>query len=306
VFFVISGFLITTLLLKEWSDTGRISLRDFYLRRLFRIFPACYVFLLVMAILNWTGSIQLRPNDLLCGFTYTINNHPDRSWSVGHLWSLSVEEQFYIMWPMVLYFFGRLTGFRVALGVFLAAPLFRMTMLLFIPASRNLLGSFFPTIADAIAAGCMLAYLQTDLSRSQKYRAFISSWRFSGLVLGILVLAYPISTKLSMLVEQSLLNLAIAICIHRCVLIPDDWIGRILNSRGFSAAGVLSYSLYLWQQPFINRESSAIMQSFPANVLLAMAAAVLSYRLVEKPFLKLKKRFERDKTQASPPAASVA
>ncbi len=145
VFFVISGFLITTLLVREWSDTGRISLTNFYLRRLFRIFPACYLFLSVMAIISATGYIELRPHDLLCGFTYTMNNHVDRSWYVGHLWSLSVEEQFYILWPVVLYFTGIRTGLRVALGVFLAAPLFRIGMLLLFPSTQFLIGTFFPS-----------------------------------------------------------------------------------------------------------------------------------------------------------------
>ncbi len=299
VFFVISGFLITTLLVREWSDTGRISLTNFYLRRLFRIFPACYLFLSVMAIISATGYIELRPHDLLCGFTYTMNNHVDRSWYVGHLWSLSVEEQFYILWPVVLYFTGIRTGLRVALGVFLAAPLFRIGMLLLFPSTQFLIGTFFPTIADAIATGCILAFVQGDLSRNPKYLTFISSWRFSGVVLAVLVLIYPISTKLSMLVEQSLLNLAIALCIHRCVLLPSSQLGRILNSRALGSVGVLSYSLYLWQQPFINRGSTAAMTSFPANIALAFAAAVLSYSLVERPFLKLKQRFESVTTKLS-------
>ncbi len=119
------------------------------------------------------------------------------------------------------------------------------------------------------------------------------------MVLAVLVLIYPISTKLSMLVEQSLLNLAIALCIHRCVLLPSSQLGRILNSRALGSVGVLSYSLYLWQQPFINRGSTAAMTSFPANIALAFAAAVLSYSLVERPFLKLKQRFESVTTKLS-------
>src|SRR3990167_1137108 len=86
------------------------------------------------------------------------------------------------------------------------------------------------------------------------------------------------------------MNLAIALCIDRCVRFPSDWLGRLLNSRPFEFIGVLSYSLYLWQQPFLYRHSTWIGASFPQNVILAFAAALGSYYLIEKPFLKLKER----------------
>ena len=92
VFFIISGFLITSLLLKEMAKTGRISLRDFYMRCVLRIFPAFYTFLLVVFALSVAAIIQLRPRDLLFALTYLMNFHFDHSWQVGHLWSLAVEE----------------------------------------------------------------------------------------------------------------------------------------------------------------------------------------------------------------------
>lgn len=87
-----------------------------------------------------------------------------------------------------------------------------------------------------------------------------------------------------------LVNLGIAFLIHRSVVMYTDPIGKVLNLPPVRFIGVLSYSLYLWQQPFLNRESQSWFCAFPQNVLLAFGAALLSYYLVEKPFLNLRKR----------------
>src|SRR6185503_16392845 len=107
VFFVISGFLITKLLLAEWSRTGGIDLSRFYLRRTLRIMPPYYVLLVAVAMAASVDLIRLAPGDLAHAATYTSNYAPDRSWWIGHTWSLSVEEQFYLLWPAVLLLAGR-------------------------------------------------------------------------------------------------------------------------------------------------------------------------------------------------------
>jgi peptidoglycan/LPS O-acetylase OafA/YrhL len=96
VFFVISGFLITTLLLQELAAKGRISLPLFYLRRSLRIFPCAYTYISIAALLTWAGFLRLRTTDLVHAATYTVNYEVVRPWHTIHLWSLSVEEQFYL------------------------------------------------------------------------------------------------------------------------------------------------------------------------------------------------------------------
>jgi peptidoglycan/LPS O-acetylase OafA/YrhL len=291
-FFIISGFLITTLLLEERAATGTISLRKFYIRRVFRIFPASYAYIAAIALLSVWGIVTLKHNDLLCAITYTVNNHYDRSWWIGHLWSLSVEEQFYLLWPAIMVFLGTAKAFRVALWTIVAAPLFRILIMVSWPAQRPGVGTIFPTIADAIAVGCILACIRGDLTQRPPYMRFLTSRWFLLVPVGVFVLNYRFSTKVSVLLGESLLNIAIALCIDWCVRTPNSLPGRVLNSRVLVWFGVLSYSLYLWQQPFINRTSDHLINAAPLNVILAIAAAILSYYLIEKPFLKLKTRFE--------------
>ena len=107
IFFVISGFLITTLLLREEDKAGRVSLWRFYARRALRIIPAFLMFMFAIVAAERLGWVQLNPGDLTASFTYTVNYKPDRSWDIGHLWSLSVEEQFYLLWPFTLVMLGR-------------------------------------------------------------------------------------------------------------------------------------------------------------------------------------------------------
>ena len=97
VFFVISGYLITSILLAELSRKGSISLSRFYFRRTMRLFPAAYVFVGVMAILATYGIVHLERWDVAFALTYTTDFNNSRAWSVGHLWSLAVEEQFYLV-----------------------------------------------------------------------------------------------------------------------------------------------------------------------------------------------------------------
>ena len=101
-FFVLSGFLITTLLLKEFDSNGSISLKKFYARRTLRIFPAFYFFLLVLFVADRLGLVpRIDGSSWIHALTYTMDyvGLKDRPWNLGHIWSLAVEEQFYLLWP---------------------------------------------------------------------------------------------------------------------------------------------------------------------------------------------------------------
>jgi peptidoglycan/LPS O-acetylase OafA/YrhL len=155
IFFVISGYLITNLLLQELERNNKIHLGKFYFRRTFRIFPACYAMIAGLIVLRGAGWIDLTPRDVFHALSYTSNYFPQRSWNVGHTWSLGVEEQFYLLWPATLVLLGRRRGFLAAGAVVLACPLIRIVLWNGFHVSG--VGHRFETIADAIATGCLFA-----------------------------------------------------------------------------------------------------------------------------------------------------
>src|ERR1700719_1097183 len=104
MFFVISGYLITPILLNEHTRTSAINLRQFYIRRAYRILPAAGVFMLFATVAYWHA---LRWIDIGAMFLFLINYDGGEPWMVGHLWSLGVEEQFYFIWPGALKMFYR-------------------------------------------------------------------------------------------------------------------------------------------------------------------------------------------------------
>ena len=295
VFFVISGFLITTLLLKEFAGTGRISIKDFYLRRIFRIFPAFYFYAIVITILSLSRVIVLLPGDILHAFTYTMNYHHPHSWYLAHIWSLSVEEQFYLLWPAALLIARPQRGIKIALGVVLLAPLIRIGSYFFLPEHGGIgLGQQFQMVADSLAVGCFMAGIYNWLGAQEWYLHFLSSNFFLIIPLTLIgTIALQDRPRIFSLAGMSIMNVAMAICIDRYVRFPNGPIGMILNFRPLAFVGVLSYSLYLWQQPFLNRHSTSIHTSFPLNLFLTFIVAICSYYFVEKPFLRIKERLSR-------------
>jgi peptidoglycan/LPS O-acetylase OafA/YrhL len=148
----------------------------------------------------------------------------------------------------------------------------------------------FPMVADSLAVGCILARARSWLECQDWYlRLFRPDVSLLFLVLIFVINRYMGYTIVAV-VGMSCLNILIAFLIHRSVYLSRDFVGRILNWRFISQLGVLSYSLYLWQQPFLNRNSTAWVNSFPQNLLFAGVAAVGSYMLLEKPLLRLRHR----------------
>ena len=290
VFFVISGFLITTLLLREQRSTGNISLPLFYIRRTFRLFPAFYVFLLVIALLSFIKVITLAHGDLFHAATFTINYHWDRSWWVGHVWSLSIEEQFYLLWPAVLAFAGFSRSMRAARVVLLLCPLVRVVLMTMYPGRHAWMGELFPTVADSLATGCLLAGFRDQLIQRSWYMTLLASRWFNVLPICACGLNLFPGGRLRVLLLETVLNVCIAITIDRNVRMPMTISGRFLNGSALRYVGVRSYSIYLWQQLFL-RHANAVLP-FPGNLALALGTAWLSYRFVELPFFDLRRRLE--------------
>lgn len=157
IFFVISGFLITRLLMQESYTTGRISLRQFYLRRTFRILPAFYAFLAFAGILAAAGYVSPARADFLAAGTFLWNYTRRTDEARAHLWSLSVEEQFYLFWPLLLMLIGNRRA-RIAAGLLVcAAPFIRLGTYAVWPAMRAYIPVMMHTRIDALMFGCFAA-----------------------------------------------------------------------------------------------------------------------------------------------------
>lgn len=290
VFFVISGFLITHLLLQELNTKKRIHLGKFYLRRTLRIFPPYYVFLGALAILQMGDWIQLAPRDLLRAFTYTSNYYPERSWYTGHTWSLAVEEQFYLLWPAVLFVAGKGRALWAAFSVVLLSPVIRLG--LFYLGVEGV-GHRFETIADSIAVGCVLAAAHEWLRSQRLYRSILESrWFALVTVAAFLANLFHEHARLHILFNFTIMNIGIAACIDWCVTYPSGKIGKFLNCKPLVFIGETSYSIYLWQQLFLNRYSAWTISIFPVNLALTAIASLASYYFVERPSLRMRQWLE--------------
>ncbi len=290
VFFVISGFLITTLLMQEREKFGRVSLSLFYARRSLRIFPASFAYIGVIAALASAGFIVLKPWDVVHALTYTVNYATNRSWYVGHLWSLSVEEQFYLLWPFAFAATNRRHGLWIAVAVILLGPSARLFERLFLMGTTYRGLEMFPMVADSLAAGCVLA-LRRDWLEAQRWYTRIFEPAPSLVLLAVVLMLNRLMGYTVINVFGSMvLNLGIAVLVHRSVQRWSDPFGRFLNRKPLVFIGTLSYSLYLWQQLFLDRTSTAWHNSFPQNVVFAVIAALLSYTLLEQPLMALRHR----------------
>jgi peptidoglycan/LPS O-acetylase OafA/YrhL len=277
IFFVLSGFLITSILLREFSKTGTISLKNFYWRRTLRIFPAMYVFLAVVAVGYWVGIVGIgndSPFRILYPALYISDYLQVWGWPLHHTWSLSVEEQFYFLWPAFLL----LSGIR-------RAGLFPGFLILVALVSRVFAFDYyrFDSEADSIAIGCLAAIYRPQLQQ------FLSRWwpgRLS-ISLALPVLALPLANTysrhvlFSALVGVPLFNVAVGISMLGVILEPPAW----LNSVPVVWLGRISYSLYLWHLPWVVNKQIGWLW-LPAAVLCAW----LSYRLLEVPILQWRDR----------------
>lgn len=309
IFFVISGFLITSLLLEERLKAGRISVGGFYFRRTVRIFPAAYAYIAIIALASAAGVVAVNRHDVVYAVTYTMNYQWYPGWNLGHLWSLAVEEQFYLLWAIAFAVLSLRYALWVAIAGILVGPVTRVGIFILVPQYREyIIGWAFPTVCDSLAVGCALALLRLVLERKSWYTALLRSSSSFGFPIALATATVITEwlwyvkhgTPVNLVVGETVMNVLIALWIHRVVTTPHDCVGQILNASSVRWVGRLSYSLYLWQEPFLNRHSSAFFASFPVNLVCMVVMAVISFYLVETPCLEWRARFERRWRQSRP------
>lgn len=289
VFFVLSGFLITTLLCRERERCGHIRLSSFYLRRTLRIAPAYVCLLLCVGVLQREGLAHVPVPDWRAALTYTMNFRPHPAWELGHAWSLSIEEHFYLLWPLAYMLTSRRGALYTLLIVLALEPILRWTVLLRYPDWSAMTDLWTMTRLDAIAAGCLLALLAREAPGRQGLDRLARQWPVT---LGLLVLSLALaqrSGKFAVGISPSVTAITLAALVWAAARRAPRW----LEHPALSAVGIGSYSLYLWQQIFLNPHGTVWWTVFPINLFFAVLAAWSSYRMIELPFIQLKDRLGR-------------
>lgn len=295
LFFSISGFLITTLLLRESEMTGSIHLRLFYARRAIRLWPALWTFLLVCVVLDLVGSLEVTPREILAAVFFVTDYVRPEHPATGHTWSLSVEEQFYLLWPLLLLWIGRDRAPKVLAVGILMTPLVRIATHVAVPEWRGEATFQFHQRYDALAAGCLLALLWSN----PRVIRVLTDRTGSVLALGIALVVLPeIALNLvgssAGFLGSTVAAIGFALIVGAAIHLRP----AALNSRVAEHIGLISYSLYLYQQLFV-LESGRVVESALLGLVLVLAAAELSYWLTERPFESLRRGLAAPRAGAS-------
>ncbi|BDC50569.1 hypothetical protein F183_A28850 [Bryobacterales bacterium F-183] len=295
VFFGISGFLICSRLIQERQHTNSIDLRGFYIRRFFRILPPFVVVLVVLWLLTEGGLIRVRPAEWLGSLLFYRNYVASLpgGWYTGHFWSLAIEEHFYFLWPLILYFRRPRIALSIAFVGIVAIAVWR-TFAYRVPALREPFGdvSFFARTdirMDALLFGCAAALLVA------RYRTLLERHASAVWTIGIITL-YVWCVAKAPPFSLSWQGLLIAAAIGSTSIHPLGFVGAALEWMPLQQIGKYSYSLYLWQQLFLPPQSDIAfpwLQTMPLALVALTICAVLSYHWVEQPFIRLGQRLAK-------------
>ena len=300
IFFALSGFLITTLLLNEEANTGRINLRKFYLRRSLRILPPAYIYLAGISAFTLLGLLHVRRTSVLWSAIFLGNFHVS-SPETAHFWSLAVEEQFYLILPLMVVLLPRRS--RLPFTTALLVLSFIWKGLSYDRFGDDVSQYRFDINCDALLAGCIIALARDIPSFLTACRSRLLQNGWTPIVAALLIVAGCIphlenQTFLRAFIETGIAVL-IAIIINYVIEEHANAATKLLNAPLVTWLGKLSFSLYLWQQVFcFTRPRDTIVGQFPLNILLAFLAAIASYHLIELPILRLRQRLDAKPTSA--------
>jgi peptidoglycan/LPS O-acetylase OafA/YrhL len=289
LFFALSGFLITRLLVVELDETGRIDLKRFYIRRAFRIFPAFYVFLAVIAFLMVRGHVIDTNWKSFTAAALYVSNIRGSSISLGHTWSLALEEQFYALWPITLGLMPRARRSSITLALILSFVVWRgvaITAHLW-PYDSSVFYERTDFRLDSLLIGGLLALRDRHPSGT--------IFRVGKLGLAVSTLVFLVSPALNEIpvlrpVALSVSTVAAAAVLKGVLDCSGSSFTAILRQPVLRGLGRISYSVYLWQQPLLVSPLVAMpLEDAPfARLLTCLVLSVASFTFVEQPMLRLR------------------
>jgi peptidoglycan/LPS O-acetylase OafA/YrhL len=305
LFFVLSGFLITWLMLSEVERSGTVSLRKFYARRSLRIFPAFYAYgAFILSYALWRGREIIWPQviaSLLYVNNYWQGLHGDPGTGFSHTWSLAVEEQFYLLWPAIFVRFCR-SGRHLTRFLCIAIAVVWIYRYLLVPhVNQGYVYEAFDTRADSLLCGCLLAVVL-------RHRIWAGLFRFlcSGPLMAVMtILLLAASTYAEFLGGTdyrdrfgfAINSVLAAALLTQAIGLSATPMFAWLELRWVRYLGGISYPLYLWQQFAIPAAEKALLPfgralTVVGAVIACIAAATASWFVIEKPALRIKERFE--------------
>lgn len=298
LFFVLSGFLITYLLLQEHARTGTIAVRRFYVRRILRIWPLYYfIVFLALGVLPWvlgpTYALSNLPAYKILLIVCLLPNLVGALGPLSHLWSIGLEEQFYLVWPWVLRSPGRFL--RVCLGILIIKTIIAPVVGVFPNDSVRI---FFEALRfECMAIGGLGAYLY--FQRHWLLRWIYSPWAQAGALLGMVVLAevdLPVTYWGNVITSLLFIGLILNVSTN-----PRSWLK--LEHPILTALGQISYGVYMYHYLWLYVVILALKAAGPpegdvyslilytATLTGTLLLAAASYHWFEAPFLKWKTRF---------------
>lgn len=311
IFFVLSGYLITDILAAQWRTNGRLDLKDFWYRRFRRLLPAMFAMLII--IVAWVtlfdhSRMSTLRGDVTAAVTYISNWQfifQDVSYfesfgppsPLGHMWSLAVEEQFYLLWPLIM-----LIGLRVfprrgqmLYFIFILASISALTMVLLYEPGRDPSRVYFGTDTRAfgLLIGAGLAIIWPSYKRSSNASPFVrlglDTAGTAALVL-VLYMMWKTDRYDASLYQGGMVILSLASAVVVAVLAhPAALLGKILGSKPLRWIGVRSYGIYLWHYPVIiltspdgNPIGNSVLHT-SLQVAASVILASLSWKYIEEP-----------------------
>lgn len=294
VFFTLSGFLITSLLIKELSNKGRINFKNFFARRFIRLLPPLILFYSLVGFFMVEGSITETWIGFLFSVFYAYNfvHHDYYTVELGHTWSLGVEEQFYLTWPFVLFLLKKFSRLSTSIVLFLVFCVLGFYLFPELEVSKSYhTDRWFIPAAAPIIIGSYFALINHFYADKLKEKL---TKNYFPILLGLVLFVYPLYT-LDVLLKLSPIVQSVGVSIGLLWLFynQESRITNVIDNRVLRYLGQISYGIYVYQGFFLRTGPGGelAIQHYPLNIILVLIIAVLSYEFYEKPILKLKKRF---------------